>query len=311
MRYISTIGLAFIAALALSLASITTASAKDICIPTRNAAEGNHNNADCSNPAAALNNWVLGDRFIRIPGNNALGCAEALATEFKMKYANSLCSVVANPVDTGGYALYNRPGAIAVSFLAGEGVPVTLKSESNEFATKLESKSGKLEGKGVSVELEDTKAGAISGKGKVVFLKVKNGATECNTEGAASGEVVLSGLEWRLVFTNVTPTLGILYTLPKAATIVCGKVKVQLEGSVIASISPINMELSTSEAFSSKESCKESEQELSAYLTQEAEEEEGKSAELKVNFGLGKEKACENIEGEVKLQPSKMLEVVG
>jgi len=200
---------------------------------------------------------------------------------------------------------------------SGEGAPVTIKSLTNTFATQLAFKASKgLSGEGVLVQLYWTNLESNLGTAEILFTKVIAVGTtnKCKTAGDTAGEVLLPPVEWHLVYTTTSPLKTVLLVLVPEFLIECEPfgtgVKIKVKGSNISTISPENTEVLTTEEFGSNTKCNTTTivPEIEQWLNNK---EETQKAKLEANAGGGFEKACENVEGEVKLQPTKMIEVMG
>jgi hypothetical protein len=203
--------------------------------------------------------------------------------------------------------------------LPTEGVPVTLKSLTNTFPTELAAKSSTpLFGEGVLVQLYWTNASINLGSAEILLTKIvekKGSAKKCKTEGDVAGEVLLpKTTEWHLVYTTTSPLRTVVLILVPEFVLECEPfgtgAKIKIKGSIISTISPENVEVLTTEEFTSNTRCNTTTivPEIEQWLNNK---EETQKAKLEANSGGGFEKACENVTGEVKLQPTKMIEVMG
>jgi hypothetical protein len=202
---------------------------------------------------------------------------------------------------------------------SGEGAPVTIKSLTNTFATQLGvANANALEGKGVLVQLYWTNLNINSGLAEILLTEVLQGpktGKKCRTPGDPIGEVLLpSTTEWHLVYTTTSPLKTVILILIPEFLLECEPfgtgVKVKVRGSNISTGSPENTEVLTTEEFGSNTKCNlaTTTPEITQWLNNK---EETQKAKLEFNSGAGFEKGCLNVEGEVKLQPSKMIEVMG
>jgi len=202
--------------------------------------------------------------------------------------------------------------------LPKEEPPVTLKSLTNTFPTQLGvANANALEGKGVLVQLYWTNLNINLGSAEILFTEVLQGSKtgkKCRTAGDPIGEVLLPPVEWHLVYTTTSPLKTVILILVPEFLIECEPfgtgLKTKIRGSNISTISPENTEVLTTEEFTSNTICNlpTTVPAITQWLNNK---EETQKAKLEANSGAGFEKACENVEGEVKLQPSKMIEVMG
>jgi hypothetical protein len=204
--------------------------------------------------------------------------------------------------------------------LPTEGAPVTIKSLTNVFPTQLAFKaSAGLEGTGVLVQLYWTNLEINLGLAEILFTNViqvnSKPEKKCETPGDTIGEVLLpKTTEWHLVYTTTSPLRTVVLVLVPEFLIECEPigtgVKIKIKGSNISTISPENTEVLTTEEFGSNTKCNTTTivPEIEQWLNNK---EETQKAKLEANSGGGFEKACENVTGEVKLQPTKMIEVMG
>jgi hypothetical protein len=200
----------------------------------------------------------------------------------------------------------------SILYLPGETGESELKGESNTAKTELASVSGStLKGVGYLIQLFITKDMQQLGKAEVLFTKVTVGLTECKTEGDELGLILINNAEWHLVL-SPRGVLQILVLVPEF-TITCGTQKIKVKGGTLATAEPFGKEVLTTEEFSGAQLCafKEGKNTGKAELT-EYLNEEGETAKTKLesNFGLGFEESCEQIEGKIKLKPTKMLEIM-
>jgi hypothetical protein len=203
--------------------------------------------------------------------------------------------------------------------LPGETVPVTIESLTNVFATELGVKNASsLEGEGILIKLTWSTATSNLGQAEILLTKVHAPAKPtvlCKTAGDGAGLVLLpSGTEWHLVYTTTNPLVVVLLILIPEFTLECEPfgtgLKIKVKGSNISTITPQNKEVLTTEEFGSNTKCTKAttEPEITQWLNNA---EETQIAKLEANSGIKFEKACMNVAGEVKLKPSKMIEVMG
>jgi hypothetical protein len=226
-------------------------------------------------------------------------------------------------------ASYMASAALAtgptVLFLSGEGVPVefnSLPTEPNTILTELQSEVETLKGEGVLLKITYTNLASNLGEYEVLFLKVKKGSTNCNTEGDKTGEVLIPKNEVHLVYDKLGTGTGLgvgLLFLVKKFSIICGSTTTHVEGSALSLVLGINAEqLVGTTTLLGGLHCKNTSggtPEEATYWNNAGEEEK---ASLKAELGLGLESACELITlstapttGEIQIDPSKMIEIMG
>jgi hypothetical protein len=194
--------------------------------------------------------------------------------------------------------------------LLTEAPPVEVKGESPKAKTKLESKLGALEGEGVLIQLHWTSLNSGSlGPASLLFTKVHEKTTECETSGDEKGTVLIDDAEWHLVYILLDPLqVGILFLIPQF-TIKCGAVSEKVKGSSISTVAPLETWVEPSGSFEGESNCLTNlKPGVTKYWNDEGAEVTAK-LEAELN-GLGKfEESCESVEGAVKLKPEKMLEI--
>jgi hypothetical protein len=188
--------------------------------------------------------------------------------------------------------------------------PVELKGESTTAKTKLETKLGELSGEGLLVQLHWTNlnSGRL-GPASLLFTNAKEKTISCSTERDGTGLVLIDHAEWHLVYILLNPLqVGVLILVP-TFKITCGAVRETVKGSSVATSSPLETWVESSESFESVSSCLANlKPGVTKYWNDEGEAVTAK-LEAEIN-GLGKfEEACENISEAVKLKPTQMLEI--
>jgi len=202
-----------------------------------------------------------------------------------------------------------------------------LKSEKdpNTIKTELQSEAETLVGEGLLLSIAITNLSDTSDSSYLaLFLKVhraKSAEEKCNTAGDQSGEILIPTNLIQLMYDSLTPLgVGTLFSVSQFE-VKCGttaepaKLKLKIKGESLGLIEPINAEVKAGElgAFSVSLHC-------SATLGAPAETKywnktgEEKTAQLLVNAGVGFERGCEQVEGKegkVKLETTKMIEIMG
>jgi len=158
--------------------------------------------------------------------------------------------------------------AAAIKVLPGETFPVTFKLTSGE--TKIETAGAK---KAAITCTADTGTGEFenggSGTETISYTGCKSSGAGCRSENAkgekAAVETILAtGAKLSVVnLKNAKKELegGVVTTLPEAVKVVCGVIKVELRGSVLGLITPINKEVLTTETAKLELKQKEGKQE--------------------------------------------------
>ncbi|MFI4985143.1 MAG: hypothetical protein ACHQAV_04040 [Solirubrobacterales bacterium] len=189
-----------------------------------------------------------------------------------------------------------------ISITLGGSYPLQLHfADNGKTSWKLETTGGsKLEGKGLSLLLSVAELSAL-GKFEAIILGVKDNKTACNSKGAKTEEVLTKGT-FHIVF---TPSVAGLLFLVEEVEIECGKVKVKVRGSAIASLNAAEGEIT--EVGDKLEGAK-GKNALETYLNDEGKEVKGI---IEANFGTGFVQADEAFGEEVKLAAveSKMFEL--
>lgn len=200
-----------------------------------------------------------------------------------------------------------------VHVLSGEGYPVTSTGEVTGTAVgRLETELGeKLTSGTVRVE---TELGQLSSLGSdlLTFTGVlePKSKTSCNTAGDSAGTVLLSG-EYHVVDTSTSPLVGALLLLFKELPVECnsGKLKVKVRSPGLAKLEKVGSGLVDTTSYGLVAKCTgKGKPEVKTYLNDEGATVK---ATLSANFGLGFETACENVEQEVVMTSSKMLNFEG
>jgi hypothetical protein len=191
----------------------------------------------------------------------------------------------------------------AVLLLAGSSFPIVEESTNLTTSTELQSAAGILKGTGYSGSGDITSASA--GTFKIAFFNIRKGETRCESEGDPEGTVLFGEDEGQLVYISLSPLqVGVLVTV-KEFSFMCGTTKIKKTGTVISTISPMNVE---SVSFSGGLECSLTvgEPAHTVYWNSSGEE---KHALLLVNFGTGFKKAC--LSGSASGTSSVMIEVMG
>lgn len=196
-----------------------------------------------------------------------------------------------------------------VHILSGEEYPATsvgsvTGKEAGEVIGKFETELGeKVTFKGMTYEDELLELSSLGPDSIIV-----NGAeepkakTSCNTEGSPAGTVVIPGERHA---TTIATGGGHSYLLLwKGLVIICQKLKVMLRSPVLLHLNVTAGEDVTSYGVSAKCSGK-GKQDLREYLN---DEEKAVKGQPTMNFGLGFETACMEMNQELTLKSSKMID---
>jgi hypothetical protein len=147
-----------------------------------------------------------------------------------------------------------------------------------------------------------------SGLAKLLFTKVQRGASNCFSAGDEPSTVLVDDAEWKAV--PLLPSgWGIAIRLTKVLEVKCGLEKLKIQGTQLnKSLTGLDIEVLTTGAF-------EVETGKGAGKTpafSEFDNDAGKMTKVKleVTLGLAFEETFLEIEGAIKLVPSKMMEVM-
>ncbi len=195
-----------------------------------------------------------------------------------------------------------------LSVTLGSAYPIHVNfADNGTTITKLETTGGsKLAGKGVSVLLLSENTLSSLGTFEAVFLGVKDGSAACSN--GTEKETVATKGTYHLVTVTLTPTLtsGVAF-LVTPLTITCAKVKVEVEGCALSTL--------TAAAGEITEASGELKGKNGKNTLEKFENDSGTSVEciLKANFGTGLLQADEIVEELVTLKvlESKMFEISG
>jgi hypothetical protein len=300
--------LGVVLALALSGLAASSASAlpKGLCWKVEFNTDGNYTNYCLKEVNPGEGTYVLAELIekqgvnlycAKIDDNDAVGPDEGSKCEKLLSTFTGLYTTV----------LFGLPTFL---LLTGEALPAELKGESKTSKTKLATKLGSLEGEGYLFQLYWTNLNTGTlGPASLLFTEVEEKTTKCHTTGDGTGLVLINNAEWHLVYILLDPLqVGFLFLIPQF-TITCGAVSEKVKGSSLSTAAPLEKDVSTTEAFEGVSSCLSNlKPGVTKYWNDEGEEVTAK-LEGELN-GLGKfEEACENVEGAVKLKPTKMLEI--
>jgi hypothetical protein len=191
-------------------------------------------------------------------------------------------------------------------FILGEGVtyPVALEGSSPATKASLQSAAGNVGCEGVNT------TGTISASKTLSLLRYelqhcKKGATECQTTGAESGQVVVTGSA-NLVYINKAEELvGLVFNLSEA-TVTCGSSVEKARGTLVIPVTPIGIK-TTHPALTLTRNGEAYE---NTYTTYENEKGEGITTKLELNFGTGYKKGLLET-GELEQTTSKTLTIEG
>jgi hypothetical protein len=315
LRRVSIAGLGLVVVLMLS--ALTTASASAApplgCYLVETKLTGNYMKnvgGKCTEKLSVLTSeWVEATPVKHL--EKTLWCAE-VDTPAENKTGTFEDSACSKPKANGNFIkiLVELP---SILFLEGtkEG---ELKGESKTANTEYATVSGsKLAAQGYLIQVFITEDMQKLGKADLLFTNVKEPlkGTACKTEGDELGLVLIPNAEWHLVL-SPAGNFRILVLVPEF-TMTCGTLKLKFKGSVLTSVEPFGKEVLETEEFSGallctfKEGKNTGKAELTEYLNEEGTTAKAK---LEANFGLGFEEGCEQIEGKIKLKPTKMLEVM-
>jgi hypothetical protein len=126
--------------------------------------------------------------------------------------------------------------------LPGSTFPLHLNfADNNKTHTELQGASGSvILGEGLSLLILISGSTAL-GTFRTDFLNIQRESVTCNSVGDARGVILVEGSSY-LVYTSLSPlALGTLY-LPKFLEVECGKLLIEIQGSVLASANGIGTE---------------------------------------------------------------------
>ncbi len=159
--------------------------------------------------------------------------------------------------------------------------------------------------------------GLVLGKTDILYTNVKRPPSKesCHSEGDPAGEVLEPGREWHYVqhILNIHwGTLILVGTESGAVKIVCGaSFKLKVWGSqLLQAITALGKEVLTTENLELETGkCGGLEEKTPAFTSYNTDTGTAK-AELKSSTALGTETSCQEVEGAIKLKPTKMFEVM-
>jgi hypothetical protein len=199
-----------------------------------------------------------------------------------------------------------------VHLLSGEAYPATgsgsvTGKEAGEVVGKLETELGeKLTATGVSTSVELLELSSL-GPGELVFTGVlePKKSVPCHTVGAKNeGEVVLPGEYHVVVAAEKQQAVLVLF---KELTVECnsGKLKVKVRSPALIHLNVTAGTDVTTYGISAKCGTKKGKQDMTEYLN---DEEKLVKGQLTANFGLGFETACDEVNQEMTVTSSKMVD---
>lgn len=233
-----------------------------------------------------------------------------------MSWLKIVVLITATTICAIGSAAATAIALPSILFLSGETVPVKIEgTTAASDKTQLEGESAVIEGEGVELKIELTSTvgplGAYSGWFK--NIKAAGTAKKCETAGDSAGNVLVTG-EGHLVFDTLGRTLGqagvaALVLIPESE-VLCEGANFKIRGSKLALGSPVNSEILPSGSFSGSLRCSaQPGRPIDRVYWNEAGGTSVVKLETKPNGGLFEE-ACENLETNIQLTPSKMVETM-
>ena len=132
-------------------------------------------------------------------------------------------------------------GAVASATASAESVEILSKLPATFKSTQVNNKNILETAGGGKVECEEAKSeGTFTkvnlGTASLHFLKCKSLGVACKTTGDAEGTLLFTNLDVHLVDVLLPKEvlgLGIVFKLPTTLVIECGKIKIEVRGSVI------------------------------------------------------------------------------
>jgi hypothetical protein len=307
MKRISIAGMFLTVVIALCGFAASSASAlpKGLCWKVEFEKTGNYNQGCLKDEGLLKGTYVLAE-LIEKQGVN-LYCAKIDLNEKTGSSEGPRCEQLLGTTGEETSVLFGLPTLL---LLTGGTLPLTALVVDKTTKTKLETKLGELTGEGILDQILWTNLNSGSlGPAVLLFTGVSEKTTKCNTTGDGTGLVLINNVEWHLVYILLDPLqVGILYLVP-SFKITCGSVKETVEGNSATTISPIEEWVAATGLFKAVSSCLSNlKPDITKYWNDEGEEKTIK-LEAEIN-GLGKkEEACENVEGEIPVEPKEMLEI--
>jgi hypothetical protein len=124
----------------------------------------------------------------------------------------------------------------------------------------------------------------------------------CHTSGAPEGQETLSGTGSLVYIKKTTKQVGLLLAV-SATKILCGNVTINVRGSIVIPVTPINTLTSALTIIVHGTNGK------SEFRSYENEKGETKGAHLETNIGVGYEESCLFVEGQSRLATSSPLTI--
>ena len=202
-----------------------------------------------------------------------------------------------------------------VLFLSSPFVILLVGSKSGAGVAVFHTKTLVIEAGKITTELtalgNDTKLGSVL----LLFFESKDVGTKnaCTTAGLVAGEVHISG-EWHLVYVGLGASLAValLVLVPAASkqSFKCGATTVSIEGSALTKITKLPSGEADFEEIGTIAKCEGTES-LTPELTKYETESGGEATALLLGVIAGvKEKACEQVTGELILKSSEKGQMI-
>ncbi|MHB8574279.1 MAG: hypothetical protein ACYDCQ_03010 [Dehalococcoidia bacterium] len=214
-----------------------------------------------------------------------------------MRSVKTLCLLAFTLLALGIVGVASASAATLPSslYLAGESGSRTLTATSTTAKSEF-SGIRNLVSKGYKFVFKAKEQMEELGEAELEFTNVKLGETSCNTEGDASGVVLINKPEYHNVPMS-GGNWGTLVLLSTATSIKCGSLTIKVRGSQLSkSITALGKESTTFEGETGK--CGGTNNRTPGFEAYETDTGTAK-AKLESSVGLGFEQSCEQVEGTV------------
>lgn len=235
-----------------------------------------------------------------------------------MRRFRVLCSALFALFVLGSVMVGSAVALPSILFLATG--PGSLNGTNATTTTALQGEEGQLTGTGVELTLEANSRGLEGinlGTYLAFFKAVKHLTKNCATPGDPSGNVLIVGNLYHLVFDTLkgaAGTLGVAALFLVAQFLIdCEGFNLKIEGSALGLVHPINKEVQTTESLSGSLLCASTVASQGKPLESQYWDDAGNPqvAKLTVTVAGIKSEGCESVGNEVALKPSKAIEIMG
>jgi hypothetical protein len=227
----------------------------------------------------------------------------------------AICLTISLVAMLAGVGAISAQALPALLLLPGETGSVLFASLANTFTVSLENELERIEGEGGLLKLHFPNSATNLGTFELAFSKVIEpiSAIICKTNGDPEGEVLVPRGEFHLVYDSLT-SLGVAaLLLINEFSIECGTAKIPVKGTALVLLKPLGSELLTTQEATGRLRCvvggPGKAEDKKWWNGSGALQTALLLAKFKSAFGF--EESCLNIEGELKLKPSRMAEIMG